>query len=73
MAHQQFDINNEVNCYGVGTIKFAKHANIIAVSFRFNLGFHVKNREKGRKYVLKMITAATKMSNLNRIALLFKT
>lgn len=26
MARQQFDINNEVNCNNVGTIKFAKHA-----------------------------------------------
>lgn len=26
IARQQFDINNEVNCNNVGTIKFAKHA-----------------------------------------------
>jgi len=36
----------------------------IAVSFRFNLGFHVK-KMKRKKYVLKMFTVGTTMSNLD--------
>ena len=66
MARQQFDINNEVNCYNVGTIKCAKHTNIIAVSFRFNLVFHgVAKAVKKEKNIYMICTQNVYASNKN--------
>ena len=60
MARQQFDINNEVNCNNVVTIKFAKHAILHYSSKLQNLGFHVKKQWKRKKICTQNVYACDK-------------